>query len=112
MVCEPPHDTIVHLHACFMEPSRAFLVCDLMSGGAVWDVMIEKGRRGIGPADALGATRRLLHALAHCHARGVLHRDVKLDNLLLADSGDMDTAKLTDFGLSAGAYTRPLLTST
>jgi hypothetical protein len=47
-VCEPPHDTIVHLHACFIDPSRANLVCDLMSGGAVWDVMIETGRRGIG----------------------------------------------------------------
>jgi serine/threonine protein kinase len=57
--------------------------------------------RGIGPGAALAATRRLLHALTHCHARGVLHRDVKLDNLLLADSGDM-----------AGADTRPLLGST
>jgi serine/threonine protein kinase len=74
-----------------------------MSGGSVWDVMIEKGRRGIGPAAALAATSRMLQALTHCHARGVLHRDVKLDNLLLADSGDMDTA---------GAYTPPYFSST
>ena len=100
-VCDPPHDTVVHLHACYVEQSRAFLVGDMMSGGSLWDVLVEKGRRGVGPAAALAATRRLLNALTHCHARGVLHRDVKLDNLLLSESGDPESAKLTDFGLSA-----------
>ena len=100
-VCDPPNDAVAHLHACYVEQSRAFLVTDLMSGGSLMDVMIEKGRRGVPVPAALAATKRLLSALAHCHARGILHRDVKLDNLLLSESGDAGSAKLTDFGLSA-----------
>jgi serine/threonine protein kinase len=41
--------------------------------------------------------RQLLQALAHCHARGVLHRDVAPKNVLLTRGGDV---KLADFGLA------------
>lgn len=100
-VCDPPHTAIVHLHACYVERSRVFLVGDLMNGGSLWDVLVEKGRRGVGPAAALAATRCLLDGLTHCHARGVLHRDVKLGNLLLSESANSESVKLADFGLSA-----------
>ena len=44
----------------------------------------------------------LLDALAHAHARGVLHRDVKPDNVLFGDWGD--GVKLADFGISHPLY--------
>lgn len=40
---------------------------------------------------------QVLHGLAHCHCRSVLHRDVKLDNILLDEEGGI---KLCDFGVS------------
>jgi eukaryotic-like serine/threonine-protein kinase len=43
----------------------------------------------------------LLDALAHAHARGVLHRDLKPDNVLIAGSGDLRPGfKITDFGIA------------
>lgn len=42
----------------------------------------------------------LLDALAHSHARGVLHRDIKPQNILLTDLDDSPGVKLTDFGLA------------
>ena len=42
----------------------------------------------------------LLDALAHSHARGVLHRDIKPQNVLLTKSGGSPSVKLTDFGLA------------
>jgi len=45
--------------------------------------------------------RRLLEALAHAHARGVVHRDIKLENVLLGEAvGDGQELRLSDFGLA------------
>jgi serine/threonine protein kinase len=41
--------------------------------------------------------RQLLEGLAHCHARGVMHRDIKCANLLVSNSGEL---KVADFGLA------------
>ncbi|WVZ90917.1 hypothetical protein U9M48_037170 [Paspalum notatum var. saurae] len=41
--------------------------------------------------------RQLLEGLAHCHARGVMHRDIKCANLLVSDTGEL---KVADFGLA------------
>jgi serine/threonine protein kinase len=46
--------------------------------------------------------KQLLHGLAYCHARNVLHRDLKASNLLVGNDG---TLKLADFGL-ARAYSK------
>lgn len=41
-----------------------------------------------------------LDALAHAHARSVVHRDLKPGNMLLSDAGDRPTVKLVDFGIA------------
>jgi eukaryotic-like serine/threonine-protein kinase len=55
---------------------------------------------------ALDVTRQLLHALAHAHGNGVIHRDVKPENIMLARGGKR--AVLIDFGLAALADELPL----
>lgn len=41
--------------------------------------------------------KKLVHGVAHCHCRSVLHRDIKLDNILLDGEGGV---KICDFGVS------------
>ena len=53
----------------------------------------------LGTGDVKCYVRALLTALAACHEAGILHRDVKPDNVLLSKSGDV---KLADFGLARG----------
>lgn len=42
----------------------------------------------------------LTDAVIYCHKQGVVHRDIKLENLLSSAVGKKKTIKLTDFGLS------------
>jgi eukaryotic-like serine/threonine-protein kinase len=78
---------------------RPFLVLEYISGGT----LREKLRSNLEPGGPLAAMDLLRYAveaseaLAHAHRRGVIHRDVKTDNLILTEEGHV---KVTDFGLA------------
>jgi tetratricopeptide (TPR) repeat protein len=65
--------------------------------------LADGGRIGTGPPPRWGELReqllQLLSALAHAHARGVLHRDIKPGNVLFSTQGGTRAPKLTDFGV-------------
>jgi tetratricopeptide (TPR) repeat protein len=71
-----------------------YLVLRAMPGGSLAD-RLDHGRLPI--PDAMRIGREIAMALAHAHAHGVVHRDVKPDNVWLADDG---TAALGDFGIA------------
>eukprot|EP00966_Prymnesium_polylepis_P318308 7352136-Prymnesium_polylepis.1 len=63
--------------------------------GELFDLLDEEGP--LSESRARGIIRQLCAGVAHCHACGVAHRDLKLDNALLDGDG---VVKLIDFGLS------------
>ena len=72
-----------------------YLVMEYVEGESLRDLV-----RRDGPLDDdtfARLTRQLIEALAHAHATGIIHRDVKPGNVLISKDGD---AKLTDFGLA------------
>ncbi|CAM5239576.1 serine/threonine-protein kinase [Streptomyces violaceorubidus] len=78
------------------------MVMELVDGGSLADRVLSRG-----PVDAVEAARigiALLDALGTAHAAGILHRDVKPSNVLIAEDGRV---VLTDFGVAqvAGATT-------
>ncbi|MFN2470466.1 MAG: protein kinase [Gaiellaceae bacterium] len=72
-----------------------FLVMELVTGRTLRDVLAERGR--LSPAQALSVLEPVLLALAAAHRAGLVHRDVKPENVLLGDDGSV---KVADFGLA------------
>ncbi len=76
-----------------------FVVCDYVPGESLVDAMKKKSANCYGPHSAntaIKASLGLAKAISHLHNEGVVHRDVKPDNIMW----DGDALKLLDFGLS------------
>ena len=87
------HEHIVKVFDFGIEEHRPYLVMAHISGGSLRDRI----RDGGGLPDAERLARELLSALAHVHAAGIVHRDVKPGNILLDEH---DSSQLTDFGIA------------
>ena len=114
----PRHPNVVRLLAAFLSRERNESYLLLADAGANLHAMRERGE--VSPRDVRAHARATLRALAHCHANGVVHRDVKGGNVLVGDassafsasSGDVfPSATLIDFGVARharlGADTEP-----
>ena len=99
----PPHRNVVQLVDAFADSkSRSFVVVtELLRGGELLDALLSQDGGAYPEATAAAAAAQVAAALAHAHTHGVVHRDVKLDNVLLSEPGDLGSLKLADFGLSA-----------
>ncbi|MEU1051050.1 serine/threonine-protein kinase [Streptomyces sp. NPDC005876] len=96
------HPHIIVVHDVVEDDERPYLVMELIHGGSLADRVAAHG-----PVDTAEAARiglALLGALRTAHQAGVLHRDVKPSNVLVAEDGRV---VLTDFGVAqvAGATT-------
>lgn len=79
---------------------RTFLVMELLRGKTVRDEL--EARKFVPVLDAMDMLRQTLAGLAAAHEAGIVHRDVKLDNLFLCDApdGGRRTLKVLDFGVA------------
>ncbi len=74
---------------------RPYLMMEFVAGESLGHLL--RVNRRLDEVQALTIARDVASALGHAHAQGIIHRDVKPDNVLIAEDGRV---KLTDFGLA------------
>lgn len=92
------HPNVLRLHEVLATRSRIYLVMELAPGGDLLSKIAALPRRRLPEHAVRRVFGQLVAALSYCHARGVAHRDVKPQNVLLDGNGAL---KVSDFGLSA-----------
>lgn len=89
------HPHVVQLYEVIATETSIWLVTELCTGGELFDYLLEKGRFDEYEARILFG--QLCLSVAYCHDQGVVHRDLKLENVLLDDHCQV---KLSDFGFT------------
>jgi beta-lactam-binding protein with PASTA domain/tRNA A-37 threonylcarbamoyl transferase component Bud32 len=92
------HPNVVALYDWGEGDDGSYMVLELVDGMSLRDVIRIRGR--VAPAEALALLGPAAAGLHAAHRAGLVHRDVKPENVLLADDG---TVKVTDFGLARAA---------
>jgi calcium/calmodulin-dependent protein kinase I len=116
------HPNIIHLEDVYEVPDRIYMVMEIMSGGELFDYVVEKGT--LKEEEASRFIRQISSALAYMHNKGIIHRDLKpgiefntdfyvifnflfcscfmfqIENLLLKSKDENPKIKIIDFGLA------------
>ena len=98
---DDPH--VVRLYEYVESPAGAAIVMELVDGVSLREIVSRQGKTT--PEAALVVLQGSLLGLAAAHARGVVHRDYKPENVLVDGAG---ASRLTDFGIAARSGDRPV----
>uniref|UniRef100_A0A7R9YSU9 Protein kinase domain-containing protein n=1 Tax=Chlamydomonas euryale TaxID=1486919 RepID=A0A7R9YSU9_9CHLO len=93
------HPNIVHLKGVFRSSTRQYFVADLASGGEMLPMLARVPNYC--EQDAARVIKGVIEALAHIHARGICHADLKPENIIMANRSVDLSVKLMDFSLAS-----------
>ncbi|KAH8551913.1 kinase-like domain-containing protein [Umbelopsis sp. PMI_123] len=89
------HPYIVSLEEMMLIEPYYYMLMEYVNGGQLLDYIIAHGR--LKEKNARRFARQIVSALDYCHRNSIVHRDLKIENILISRSGNI---KIIDFGLS------------
>ena len=89
------HNNVIKLYEVINTANSIVLIMEYADSGHLMDYLLKKIR--VTEVDALKLFYQILAGLEYCHRKQIVHRDLKLENIILTSDG---TIKIADFGLS------------
>ncbi|CAE7363625.1 CPK1 [Symbiodinium necroappetens] len=107
----PPHPGVIRLREILEDETFYYVVMDRASGGPFFECLLQEYKDGHMPPQAVSSVARdILATLCHLHKQGILHRDIKPDNLVMHLQDDPSTGRklqkvaLIDFDHADAAF--------
>ena len=92
------HENIVKVYDFYQTKRIVYVIMELLEGGELLEAVMELG--SYQERDAACIMKQLLIGLESIHEKAMAHRDLKLENLILARPNDLNSVRIADFGLA------------
>ena len=89
------HPNIVNIYDVSVKDDRKYIVMELVDGITLKNYILKKGQLGF--HEIISITEQILMALEHAHSKGIVHRDIKPQNIMMLKNG---VIKVADFGIA------------
>jgi len=100
IMCQLDHPNIVRLEEVYESASEIYLVQELCVGGELFDRLDEQPDYHYTESQCANLVKQMLCSVRYCHSKGIIHRDLKLENFLFSSNNPDSELKMIDFGLS------------
>lgn len=100
IMCQLDHPNIVRLEEVYESASEIYLVQELCVGGELFDRLDEQPDYHYTESQCAKLVKQMLCSVRYCHSKGIIHRDLKLENFLFSTNHPDSELKMIDFGLS------------
>jgi calcium-dependent protein kinase len=100
IMCQLDHPNIVRLEEVYESHSEIYLVQELCVGGELFDRLDEQPDYHYTESQCARLVKQMLCSVRYCHSKGIIHRDLKLENFLFSTNSADSELKMIDFGLS------------
>lgn len=92
------HSSIIKVHDTFDEPFKFHIVMELVVGGSLRELISQQPSPGLGEATSRDVFEQICEGIHFCHRHNIVHRDLKLENILLESA--TGSSKIIDFGFA------------
>jgi len=100
IMCQLDHPNIVRIDEVYESTNEIYIVQELCVGGDLFDRLDEQPDYHYTEAQCARLVKQMLSSVRYLHSKGIIHRDLKLENFLFSSQAADSDLKMIDFGLS------------